>query len=29
MYPRLTMSEFMKIATIPDAMVKDSKRVFR
>jgi len=29
MYPRLTMSEFMKIATIPDAMAKDSKRVFR
>ena len=29
MYPRLTMSEFMKIATIPDAMIKDSKRVFR
>ena len=29
MYPRLSMSEFMKIATIPDAMVKDSKRVFR
>jgi len=29
MYPKLTMSEFMKIATIPDAMVKDSKRVFR
>ena len=29
MYPQLTMEEFMKIATIPDSMVKDSKRVFR
>jgi hypothetical protein len=29
MYPLLTMSEFMTIATIPDAMVKDCKRVFR
>ncbi len=29
MYPMLKMSEFMTIATIPDAMVKDSERVFR
>jgi uncharacterized protein YqgV (UPF0045/DUF77 family) len=29
MYPLLKMSEFMKIASIPDAMVKDAKRVFR
>ena len=29
MYPKLTMEEFMKIATVPDSMVKDSKRVFR
>lgn len=29
MYPQLTMEEFMKIATVPDSMVKDSKRVFR
>lgn len=29
MYPMLKMSEFMKIASIPDAMVKDAKRVFR
>ncbi len=29
MYPMLKMSEFMTIATIPDAIVKDSKRVFR
>lgn len=29
MYPLLKMSEFMTIATIPDAMVKDAKRVFR
>jgi len=29
MYPLLKMSEFMTIATIPDAMIKDSKRVFR
>jgi hypothetical protein len=29
MYPSLTMSEFMTIATIPDAMIKDCRRVFR
>jgi len=29
MYPMLKMTEFMTIATIPDAMVKDSERVFR
>jgi hypothetical protein len=29
MYPMLQMSEFMTIATIPDAMVKDCERVFR
>jgi len=29
MYPLLSMSEFMTIASIPDAMVKDCKRVFR
>jgi len=29
MYPMLKMSEFMTIATIPDAMVKDAKRVFK
>ena len=29
MYPMLKMSEFMTIATIPDAMVKDCTRVFR
>lgn len=29
MYPMLKMSEFMTIATIPDAIVKDAKRVFR
>lgn len=29
MYPLLQMTEFMTIATIPDAMVKDAKRVFR
>ncbi|CAA6808845.1 MAG: Unknown protein [uncultured Sulfurovum sp.] len=29
MYPKLTMSEFMKIATIPDAMKKDCERVFK
>jgi len=29
MYPLLQMSEFMTIATIPDAMVKDAQRVFR
>ena len=29
MYPLLQMSEFMTIATIPDAIIKDAKRVFR
>jgi len=29
MYPLLKMSEFMTIATVPDAMVKDCKRVFK
>ena len=29
MYPLLKMSEFMTIATIPDAMYKDAQRVFR
>jgi hypothetical protein len=29
MYPMLTMSEFMTIATIPDAMVKDCEKVFK
>jgi len=29
MYPLLKMSEFMTIATVPDAMVKDSQRVFK
>lgn len=29
MYPMLQMSEFMTIATIPDAMIKDCERVFR
>jgi len=29
MYPMLKMSEFMTIATIPDAIVKDCERVFR
>lgn len=29
MYPNLTMSEFMTIATIPDAMVKDCEKVFK
>lgn len=29
MYPLLRMSEFMTIATIPDAIVNDAKRVFR
>ena len=29
MYPLLKMSEFMTIATVPDAMVKDSERVFQ
>lgn len=29
MYPMLTMSEFMTIATVPDAMVKDCEKVFK
>jgi hypothetical protein len=29
MYPRLKMSEFMTIATVPDAIIKESQRVFR
>jgi uncharacterized protein (DUF302 family) len=29
MYPLLTMSEFMTIATVPDAMIKDCMRVFK
>jgi hypothetical protein len=29
MYPRLQMSEFMTIATIPDAIYRDIKRIFR
>jgi len=29
MYPMLTMSEFMTIAAVPDAMVKDCERVFK
>ena len=29
MYPKLKMSQFMTIATIPDAIEKDCKRVFR
>ena len=29
MYPLLQMSEFMTIATIPDAMIKDCERVFK
>ena len=29
MYPLLQMTEFMTIATIPDAMIKDAKRVFK
>jgi uncharacterized protein (DUF302 family) len=29
MYPLLTMSEFMTIATVPDAMIKDCEKVFR
>jgi len=29
MYPLLKMTEFMTIATVPDAMVKDCERVFR
>ena len=29
MYPMLTMSEFMTIATVPDAMVKDCEKMFQ
>jgi len=29
MYPLLTMSEFMTIATVPDAMIKDCMKVFK
>jgi len=29
MYPKLTMSEFMTIATVPDAMLKDCEKVFK
>jgi hypothetical protein len=29
MYPLLQMSEFMTIATVPGAIVKDSERIFR
>ena len=29
MYPKLKMSEFMKIATVPDAIIKDCERAFR
>ncbi|HFQ62301.1 MAG TPA: hypothetical protein ENK39_08405 [Epsilonproteobacteria bacterium] len=29
MYPLLTMSEFMTIATVPDAMLKDCEKVFK
>ena len=29
MYPMLTMSEFMTIATVPDAMMKDCEKVFK
>jgi len=29
MYPLLKMSEFMTIATVPDAMIKDSEKVFK
>jgi len=29
MYPLLSMSEFMTIATVPDAMVKDCERIFK
>ena len=29
MYPQLKMSEFMTIATVPDAIVKECQRVFR
>ena len=29
MYPLLSMSEFMTIATVPDAMVKDCEKIFK
>ena len=29
MYPLLTMSQFMTIATVPDAMIKDCEKVFK
>ena len=29
MYPMLQMTEFMTIATTPDAMIKDSEKVFK
>jgi len=29
MYPKLSMSEFMTIATVPDAMIKDCEKVFK
>ena len=29
MYPMLKMSEFMTIATVPDAMVKDCEKMFQ
>lgn len=29
MYPLLTMSEFMTIATVPDAMIKDCEKIFK
>jgi len=29
MYPKLTMEEFMTIATIPEAIVKDCEKIFR
>jgi uncharacterized protein (DUF302 family) len=29
MYPKLKMSEFMTIATVPDAIIKDCERAFR
>lgn len=29
MYPMLTMSEFMTIATVPDAMLKDCEKIFK
>jgi hypothetical protein len=29
MYPMLKMTEFMTIASIPDAMIKDCEKVFK